>query len=252
MSQTTTPGGTNRREQSSVQHDRLLDPEAAPRTTQAQHERRRGVAVATGALLGLLSLLLLAAGGWALWKDRADRDDAGFVTFGAAELHTGQYAIVGDLQGPGPDWFYGSSVLGDERIRATSQATQPLFLGIARKEDVLRYLGGAGYATIYSFDVRPDTTHPGAAPTDSPSSESIWAESRQGTGRQELRWTPRPGEWSVVFMNADGSSGVSVRGDAAATLPPTPWFAGAALAVGALAGVTGAWAVAHAIRIPKR
>jgi hypothetical protein len=201
-----------------------------------------------GSVLCVVALVFLTGGGWALWKDRVDRDGTGFVSFGTTELQTGQYAIVGDLRGGGPSWLYGSSVLGDTRVRATSRAEQPLFIGIARKDDVLRYLRGAGYATVYSFEVTDKTTHPGGTPSGPPSAESIWATSTQGTGEQTLLWTPRSGDWSIVFMNADASANVDVRGDAGAKLPILPWVAGGLLIIGGAIGVIGAWVLVHSIR----
>ena len=199
----------------------------------------------------MVALVFVAGGGLALWKDRVDRDGQGFVSFGTEQLRTGQYAIVGDLRGDGPSWLYGSTVLGDARIRATSQSEQPLFMGIARKDDVLRYLQGAGYATIYSFEVTADTTHPGRPPSGPPASESIWAASTQGVGQQTLLWKPRAGDWSVVFINADASANVDVRGDASAKLPVLPWLAGGLLIIGAAAGaglIRWSWVARSAVR----
>ena len=180
------------------------------------------------------------------------RDGTGLVTLGSTGLETDQYAIVGDLRGDGPEWLYGSAVSGDTRVRATSQADPPLFMGIARKDDVLRYLQGAGYATVYSFEVTDDTTHPGAEPSGPPAGESMWATSTQGSGQQTLRWTPRDGEWSVVFMNADAGAHVDVLGDASAELPALPWIAGALLALGAVSGLIGAWLLLGALRSGRR
>lgn len=216
-------------------------------------DRRTGSLVA-GGILCAIALVLLAGGAWAVWKDRIDRDGQGFVSLGTTELRTGQYAIVGDLKGDGPSWLYGSTLLGDTRVRATAQAGRPLFVGIARKDDVFRYLRGVGYATIYSFEVTDKTTHPGGAPTSAPSGESIWATSTQGTGEQTLQWTPRSGDWSVVFMNADASANVDVSGDASAELPVLPWLAGGLLIVGAAAAFGGTWVLVRAIRVasPQR
>src|SRR6476620_11726453 len=104
---------------------------------------RRIVLIVVGFALCLFAFTCVAGGGWALWKDRVDRDSQGYVSFGTTDLRTGQYAIV-----------------GDPRVRATSQSQQPLFVGVARKDDVLNYLRGAGYATVYSFEVTDKTTHP--------------------------------------------------------------------------------------------
>jgi len=210
--------------------------------------RSRTVSLVWASILCVVALALLFAGGWALWKDRIDRDGNGFVTIRSNELRTEQYAIVGDLRGDGPGWLYGSSVIGDARVRATSQTEQPLFIGIARKDDVLRYLRGAGYATIDSFEVRADTTHAGQAPSGPLSRKSIWAASTQGTGEQTLAWRPRDGDWSVVFMNANAGANVDVRGEISAKLPALPWLAGGLLVIGAVAGFFGARVLVRAIR----
>ena len=206
------------------------------------------MSLVAGSILAVVSLVFVAGGGFALWKDRIDRDGSGFVSFGTEHMQTEQYAIVGDLQGDGPSWLYGSTVLGDARVRATSQTGHPLFMGIARTDDAFRYLHGAGYATVYSFEVSADTTHPGGAPSGSPSRESIWAASAQGTGPQTLQWTRRAGDWSVVIMNADGAANVDIRGDAGATLPILPWLAGGFLIAGAVTGLIAAALLVHATR----
>lgn len=206
-------------------------------------QHHRIVVVVATCALAVLAIVLLTGGGWALWKDRVDRDGSGFVSIGNNDLRTETHAIVGDLRGDGPGWFYGSSVLGDARVRATSPSDHPLFVGIARKDDVARYLRGAGYATIDNFEVRSDTTHAGGAVSSPPSTEQFWAASTEGTGQQTLRWTPRDGDWQIVFMNADAGSGVVVHGDASAKLPILPWLAVGLLAAGATAALSSAWLV---------
>jgi len=199
----------------------------------------------------VLAAVCFAGGAWALWKDRVDRDSSGFVSFGTSDLRTDTYAIVGDLKGDGPSWLYGSAVIGDARVRATSTSGRPLFIGIARKADVDRYLAGVGYATIYNFEVSPDKNHVGSAPSSPPTHQSMWATSTQGPGEQTVLWTPRNGDWSIVFMNADTSGGVSVHGDASATLPPLPWTAGLLLLAAATSGFAGCWLVLRTSRKPK-
>jgi hypothetical protein len=202
--------------------------------------RRRPVAaLIVGGIVCAFAVVFAVGGGWALWKDRVDRDDSGFVEIGSAELQTETYAIVGDLHGDGPSWLWESDVLGDSRVRATTQSQQPLFIGIARTDDLFGYLDDAGYATIERFEVTADTTHEGGPPSGPPADESIWAASTQGTGRQTLRWDSRAGDWSVVFMNANGSASVGVDGTASAELPILPWLAGGLLLIGAAFGFVG-------------
>jgi hypothetical protein len=210
--------------------------------------RPRVASLVSGTIVCLFAVVFLAGGSWALWKDRVDRDASGFVSIGTASLRTETYAIVGDLHGYGPSWWWESDVLGDSRVRATSDVQKPLFVGIARTDDLLSYLRGVGYATIDSFEVTPDTTHAGWPPSGPPSRESIWATSAQGTGQQALGWDSRAGDWSIVFMNADAGSGVAVRGDASAELPILPWIAVGLLVLGAASACIGGWLVVRGIR----
>jgi hypothetical protein len=188
----------------------------------------------------VLAVVFFAGGGWALWKDRMDRD-SGLVSIGTTSLHTETSAIVAKLRGDGPSWLYGSTVLGNSRVRVTSETERPVFVGIARTADISRYLDGAGYATIAHLATNDLTTHPGRAVSTPPSRASIWAASTEGTGEQTLRWKPRGGDWSIVLMNADASAGVSVRGDASAKMPLLPWLAAGLLVAAAALAFIGGW-----------
>ena len=224
----------------------------APITAEAGSGSRRVASLVAGSIVCVFAALFLAGGGWALWKDRVDRDASGFVPIGNASLRTETYAIVGDLHGDGPSWWWESGVLGDTRVRAASDLQQPLFIGIARTDDLFRYLRGAGYATIDSFEVTADTTHTGGPPSGAPSRQSIWATSTQGTGQQTLRWDSRAGDWSIVFMNADAGSGVALRGDASAEIPILPLVAVGLLVVGAASGFLGGWLLVRGARAVRR
>jgi hypothetical protein len=206
-----------------------------------------------GSVVGVFAVVLLTGGGWALWKDRITRDANGFVSIGTGSLRTETYAIVGDLHGDGPSWLWESGVFGHSRVRARSESQQPLFIGIARTDDVFGYLRGAGYATIDSFEVRADTTHPGGPPPGTPALEPIWATSTQGAAQQTLRWDSRAGDWSIVFMNADAGAGVAVHGDASAEFPILPWIAVGLLVLGAASAFIAGWLLVRGIhgRAPR-
>lgn len=215
--------------------------------------RRRVGSLIAGSVVCVFAVVFLAAGGWALWEDRIDRDASGFVPIGTTSLRTETYAIVGNLHGAGPSWLWESGVFGDSRVRATSESQQPLFIGIARTDDLFHYLRGAGYATIDSFEVRADTTHAGGPPSGPPAREPIWVASTQGTGQQTLRWDSRSGDWSIVFMNADAGSGVSLHGGASAEFPMLPWVAVGLLVIGAGWAFIGGWLLVRGInRRPRR
>lgn len=209
------------------------------------------VSLVVGLLLAATAFGFLASGAALLWKDRVDRDSAGFVSIGTNDLNADTPAILGELKGDGPSWLWGSAVMGDGRIRASSRTGEPLFVGIARTEDIEKYLNGAGYTTIEHFTTSARTTHAGRGSAGAPSGQNIWSASAQGKGEQSLVWTPRDGDWSVVFMNADGSAPIAMRGDLSAELPPLRWLEATLLTLGALFVLLSAVFLVHTYRRAK-
>src|SRR6185436_6045300 len=106
------------------------------------------------------------------------------------------------------------------RLRVESTGEEPVFVGIARRDDVDRYLRGVGFAQVehvrfdpFSVDYR---YRDGGPPPTAPINTDIWVASAHGSGAQTLEWDLQSGQWSVVVMNADGSAGVSVDASAGA------------------------------------
>ena len=218
----------------------------APVTTEKPAPGKRGVAsLIFGSIIAVVALVALFGGAWGMWVDRMDRSGGGFVTIGTSDLRTDTYALQAKLRGDGPEWLYGPNVFGTARIRATSQSNHPIFIGIARTNDVSRYLEGTGYGTIRHLATDEVTTHTGGAQSVAPTRVSIWAASTQGTGEQTLRWKPRSGDWSVVLMNADASPGVTLHGSLDAKVPLLPWVAGGLLVVGVILACIGGLLIVH-------
>ena len=200
----------------------------------------RIVSLVLGCLFALASVGLLVAGGALLFADRTMRTD-GFVTSDTGPLTSAGYAVVSDPidlhVGSGPDWAVLESTLGDVRIRATSDAQSggPVFLGIAPAAEVARYLQGVPHATVSELgDDTTSTEHPGSAQPDPPTAQKFWAAQASGPGTQSLTWSPSSGRWNLVAMNADGSRGVAMQGDAGAEVPALTWVATALIVLGAL------------------
>src|SRR5262245_15796108 len=99
----------------------------------------RVAALAIGTVLALLALVLLGAGGTALWADRTQRDD-GYVISGGHEFSTSGSALVTretELGATGVGWLYGPGLLGKVRIRVTPRHQgSSVFVGIGRSDDV--------------------------------------------------------------------------------------------------------------------
>ena len=112
----------------------------------------RIVSVVIGAVLVLISLGLLGAGGTALWAETTQRDAGGYLDLGTATYSTTGYALASDtidLHAAGNGWDAAKSLFGTVRIRATSaDSAIPVFVGIAATDAASRYLTGVQYATV--------------------------------------------------------------------------------------------------------
>ncbi len=178
-------------------------------------------AVIAGGSLALVGLLLALAGAGLLWaEDHKDRD--GYYTTGTERYSTDTYAVASDsLDIDGIP--YGDDVYGKVRLKVQGNDGAPVFVGIARSDDVEAYLAGTAHATLTDVDYSPfnadyRTTAGDRAP-GRPGTQSFWAASAEGTGTQTLDWNVDNGDWSVVVMNADGSRGVDAGVNAGANVP---------------------------------
>jgi len=178
--------------------------ETAPRSSKA----KTALTVA-GAIVLVLGAIVVAAGGAALWQ--TGKSDGGYISSGTHRFDTTSHAIVTEnfkVDSDVPRWL-----IARTRIIASSAGGKPVFIGVARQRDVDTYLANVSRSQIRNLDYGPFAVgyvnHPGTASPARPASSSIWAASTSGTGEQQLTWRLRPGQWRVVLMNADGSSGVS-------------------------------------------
>jgi len=220
----------------------------------AQPSSRSGgwiAAVVIGALLLLLALALLGAGGTALWADRTQRD-TGYVTSDAHEFSTPGAALAtapSHLGSPGVGWLYSPGVLGKVRIRVTpADSGSTLFVGIARSADVDRYLAGVRHTVVSEFFRDKSRVVDGGPARAAPARQQFWAASDSGRGTRTVVWDPSNGSWTVVVMNADGRPGVDVGADLGARMPAVLWIAVGVLAAAVVFATAGALLVAGALR----
>jgi hypothetical protein len=212
-----------------------------PRSTATNDASRwtvgRITALVVGSILVLLSLGLLGAGGTALWADRTQRD-GGYATTDVHHFSTAGSALATEPTGLGSSgvgWLYSPGVLGKVRIRVTpTSPDRALFVGIGPSTDVDRYLGGASHTVISDFWQDKVKAIEGSRPASAPATQTFWVASATGLGAQSLVWDPTDGSWTVVVMNADARSGVSVGADLGAKLPALLWIAIGVLAAGAV------------------
>jgi hypothetical protein len=228
------------------------------RSTPTRSAGRIAAAVA-GALAAVLALGAFAVGGVLLYADGHKGHD-GYLTSASHRFHTDTYALATDhidLDGDAPDWAVDGSGLGHVRVRATSNAGKPVFVGIARTRDVEAYLRTAAHATVTDVDYgafdhfRPSyRTHGGTRPAP-PAQQRFWTASTSGPGSRTLDWKARDGSWSVVVMNADGSQRVDT---AVKVGTNAPWLSAAAwtsIGLGALIAAIAAALLVAGVRPPR-
>lgn len=215
----------------------------------------RITALVIGALLALVALVLLGAGGTALWADRTQRD-AGYATTDVHDFSTSGSALATvstELGSAGVGWLYSPGLLDKVRIRVTpTSPDRALFVGIGPSTEVDRYLAGVRHTVISEFWGDKTETVGGGPPASAPGTHDFWVASATGAGPQTLVWEPADGSWTVVVMNADGRPGVDVGADLGARFPALPWIAVGVLAGGAIFMAGGVLLIAGAIRGRRR
>jgi hypothetical protein len=211
--------------------------------------------IITGGAIASIATLVLAAGAALHWvEDRKDAD--GFYTTSAERFSTDTYALATEnldiddgLPGAGDQY-------GQVRLKVRSDEGAPVFVGVARTTDVNAYLDRSAHATLTDVEVDPFAadyrTTGGLARPAAPGTQPIWASAASGGGTQTLTWDVEDGDWSVVVMNADGSSGVDTDISVGADAPIVGDLAtGFTIGGFSLLGIGGALMAAGLIR-PRR
>jgi hypothetical protein len=222
-------------------------------TSQTPGRRLGGGQIAafiTAGVIAVISVGLIGLGAIALWGD-SEKDAHGYVSTGYEQYTSSTRAITtqnldADLDGLGEIADQGA--LGSIRLKAAPTMDAPVFVGIARTDDVTRYLKGTSHAVLTDVDYSPFRAEyarqGGAGRPAAPAKQSFWAASAHGSTTQTLTWDIQDGDWSVVVMNADGSAGVNAGISAGVELP---WLGG--LGWGLVGGGTLLLLVAGAITL---
>jgi hypothetical protein len=215
----------------------------------------RIAALVVGVLLLLPGLGLLLGGGALLWADNSHRTSDGYLTSDSQTFETAGFALTSDRVdlSTGADWVPVSSTLGTARFQVTgSDPGTDVFIGIAPATDVAGYLGGVRRTVVDDLGTTFGTTGisqvDGTAPAGPPGDQTFWTAQASGSGTQQLTWKPASGNWVLVVMNADGSSGVRVTGTVGATVPSLTGLAWGLLLVGALITAVGVLLIVLAAR----
>jgi hypothetical protein len=175
----------------------------------------RVLAVVAASVAVLIALALLAAGLTLVAAHTFLRDADGYYASSAERLATATYALTADARVGG--WFTDEAA-GRVRISATRDGGRPVFVGIARKGDLDRYLTNIAHEQVTDVSFGPFSSfsydsvrHGGSGAPGRPAAARFWVASRTGRGTQSLEWEVEQGRWAIAVMNADG--GRSVRAD---------------------------------------
>jgi hypothetical protein len=248
--------GTASRPGYGAQREKHLEYPAMPPAPAAA--RRSGwtggriTALAIGALLVLVSVVLLGAGGTALWADLTKRD-GGYLTTDVQEFSSSGSALATeptDIGSPWTGWLYSAALLDEVRIRVTPESPGPeLFVGIGPSADVDRYLAGVSHTHISDFWTNRVEFIDGGTPGPPPGTQNFWVASSSGTGTQTVEWEAADGSWTVVVMNTDGQPRIgAVAADLGARYPALVWIAFGVLVGGAVFLMGGVLLISSAIR----
>jgi hypothetical protein len=202
----------------------------------------------------LVGLGLLLGGGGVLVAERVLADAEGFVSLRSASVSQDVYAVVAPARIEGAPWFWWRHAV-TLRLEVAGRGTEgkPMFVGLAERVDVERYLNGVSYAEVRRFGVdgtdRPRQprlqyrTSTGTTIAPAPATQTFWLASALGAKTQLLEWRIEPGDYCVVLMNADGSRGVNATVSLGIKAPVVLRVAAIVLGVGAVLFILGLVAI---------
>jgi hypothetical protein len=229
-------------------------------TTDTQPKRSRPARIAlivTGAITGLAAAGLLAIGGAALWGD-SQKDGDGYLSTDSHRFAASSHALASeslDVDLDGAEWLMDSEDYGEVRLEVAPRSDEPVFVGIARTDQVSQYLRGVAHTSVTDVDYWPFEASYAERAGDrrpaAPGEQPIWAASAQGAGAQTLEWDVEDGDWSVVVMNADGSPGVDAGVSAGAKIPFLSEIGWSAIGTGAVFLIAAAGLLVLGIRTPR-
>ena len=214
----------------------------------------RALGIAGAGIAVFLGVLVMVVGAGVVGVQAFAGNDDGYVSIEEERLTSNGHAVATDeIDLSGEIAGFGIDDLGATvRLEADASSGEPVFVGIARRADAERYLGGVEGTTLLGLrGDRPHyAQHGGSRPATRHGDRPFWVASSEGTGVQTLDWEPREGHWMAVVANADASRGVDAEVEASAHASWLIWAGLGALVAGAgLAGL-GGFAIARLRRDP--
>jgi hypothetical protein len=188
----------------------------------------RVAAVVIAAITFITAGGLLMAAGTVAVADAGLRDSQGFLMSRSMAVTSPGAAVVSSdllVDGGVSSAMMPRRMLGDAKARVTSATGGAVFVGLARSGDVTTYLSGTGYSILLdpsasTADGAPTYRYRKGGPASAaPDPAGPWVTSSSGTGTRVVTWPIEPGSWTLVVMNADGSSPVAADVAVGATVP---------------------------------
>ncbi len=171
-----------------------------------------------GVLFVLISFGFMVGGGAILAVNKTFKDAEGFYSTGSMPVEANSSAIIthpADIHVE-PVWLISNRNPLTVRVAASciDSPDKQVFIGIAHEMDLDKYLKEVNRYEVIGFSFRPyriDFRHvPGNVIPDLPDRQDFWVASASGPGIQTVEWDVSSGSYSIVIMNADGSSPVNV------------------------------------------
>jgi hypothetical protein len=210
----------------------------------------RIVVAVFSSIFGLAAIACLVGGIFLAVASGTMRDSDGFFTGPDYGLSTAGSAIVSDridIASRTGDWFPSDFLT----VRFSVDSSEPAFVGIGPSDDVDSYLQGVARAEVTRLGPSRDDVvlreRVGGVPPSAPAGQDFWVVSDEGTD-PAFEWDVERGAWTVVVMNADGSSPVTVGFEAAARVTAIVAIAVGLILFGLLVGVLAAFALVWATR----
>ena len=212
-----------------------------------------------GSIIVLISFGLIAGGGTLLWADAKYVDSEGFLTSDTLRIERDSYAVVAgpiEIDEVALDVLRTMGVITIFEFEGmNNNPSKQIFMGVADEADLNNYLNNVNYDEITSidfgwhldFDEVTYVDHPGNSTPSSPSSETIWTASADGAATQTLEWETEVGSYSIVMMNADGSSDIDLDIVFKAKIPSIVRYAVGLLVAGIILLIIGGLMVFFAV-----
>ena len=223
----------------------------------AEPPRRGTAALVGGGLTAAFALLVLAAAIALLVVHATKRDGEGFYGSGPTTLTTPTAGFASeslDLDSDAPSWLVRDGRLATLRVTATGLGDKPVFVGVGPADRVDAYLRGVGHEEVTDFEVEPwslETTRRAGSAAEPPATRRFWAASAQGGGARTIRWPVEDGNWKVVVLNADGSTGLRAQVAVGAKVPAIRTIGIVLLVFGAGLAAGGGALLVHGRRVRR-